>query len=111
MPTSKHEWAAKAKAAIDVFNKVPTPADRVYVQIPRPPVEDRTHYEMVLGAEVLKGAAVDHTNLRRGRISLLPAHTQQVDIRLSVYKLLPWLLNKVMQTAMLSFVGKASRHV
>ena len=67
------------KAAIDVFNKVPTPADRVYVQIPPPPVEDRTYYEMVLGAEVLKGAAVDHTNLRRGRISLLPAHTQQVE--------------------------------
>ena len=40
-----------------------------------------TYYEMVLGAEpaVLKSAAVDHTNLRRGRITLLPAHAQQVE--------------------------------
>ena len=56
-----------------------TPADRVYVQILPPPVEERTYYEMVLGAEVLKGAAVDHTNLHRGRITLLPAHAQQVE--------------------------------
>ena len=49
------------------------------MQILPPPVEERTYYEMVLGAEVLKGAAVDHTNLHRGRITLLPAHAQQVE--------------------------------
>ena len=43
-----------------------------------PPTDQPTYYEMVTCAEVLKGATVDHTDLRRGCITLLPRHTEQM---------------------------------